>query len=214
MNTTIVSAFFVLPDEHSHPMNAYSLWAGRLLRQIRAPIILTASQSALSTWLAPHLQERKRSGHPTVVSSREVERLYAVRRYRHPRPQGRSRRRFKHSAFYGFVQHEKVSLLLDAATANRFGTTHFLWCDLGLWRVPHQFEHWPAPAALVRWPAARVLALQVYIAFELRSAARREMRVGAMGDGSCELGTLQRTQRRTRMRAERSTCCLCARACA
>ena len=55
----------------------------------------------------------------------------------------------------------QVALLRAAARVNRVNTTHFLWVDLGMWRVSHGFERWPDAARLQAWPTERVLALEV-----------------------------------------------------
>ena len=82
--------------------------------------------------------------------------MWTLRRYRQPKPRRRGERH-KHGLLYTFVQHEKLQLLRQAARSNPFGTTHFFWVDMGMWRVPHRFRAWPAAERLDALPAGRAL---------------------------------------------------------
>ena len=69
----------------------------------------------------------------------------------------------------------QVALLSSVASKNPFNTSHFLWVDMGMWRVPHDFRRWPYAARLEAWPADRVLGLQVRVVADTAAVGCRCM---------------------------------------
>ena len=152
-NATLVTAFFTLGDEHAHSSSNYKTWAAAFLGQIRSPMVVNADAAALA-WLRPLRGSLRAQWITQRVADLECVRRYSV----NSRPKGRA----KHGVNYNLIMHEKVVLLFRASVANTFGTSHFLWVDAGMWRVPHPFANWPCPDRLAAIPAGRLIALNVH----------------------------------------------------
>uniref|UniRef100_A0A7S4IHQ4 Uncharacterized protein n=1 Tax=Prymnesium polylepis TaxID=72548 RepID=A0A7S4IHQ4_9EUKA len=175
-SATIVTAFFRLSHESSHSLKTYLHWAGRLLAPVRSPMAVTTDAGSIAALRS--LREAgaaAAAGWPTHWTVRNLTSLWTERRYHrsataaaaHAKSRkldkhGHTVRIGKHDNHYCLLMHEKVALLRAVARVNRFNTTHFLWVDLGMWRVSHGFERWPDAARLQAWPTERVLALEVY----------------------------------------------------
>jgi hypothetical protein len=178
-SATIVTAFFVMGRERSHSGAAYELWAGRLLLQVRSPMIVTANKPAMR-WLAALREKRERGSiGPALWEETELPKLSVVKRYGPPRRPPRGK--YKHDLFYTYIMHEKVVLLDAAARRNPFNTSHFIWVDLGMWRAEHSFASWPGAARLSAWPSDRALGLLVYPF--AAGALRRNYTFAAAGHG-------------------------------
>jgi len=174
-SATIVTAFFRLSHESSHSLKTYLHWAGRLLAPVRSPMAVTTDAGSIAALRS--LREAgaaAAAGWPTHWTVRNLTSLWTERRYHrsataaaaHAKSRkldkhGHTVRIGKHDNHYCLLMHEKVALLRAVARVNRFNTTHFLWVDLGMWRVSHGFERWPDAARLQAWPTERVLALEV-----------------------------------------------------
>jgi hypothetical protein len=157
MNTTIVTAYFELPNSKASPTK-YNEWMQNMLI-IDCPMIIFCDQKSKEI-ISPF---REKWLEQTYFITLTFEEFHCFRYFNVFVNDYNTKDHEKyHNPYLYLIWNEKTHFLKRAVEINHFQHNFFLWVDIGCFRKPNtQFLHWPNPEKINNLPKDKILLLLV-----------------------------------------------------